>query len=86
MSGICSVHRHNDPGCRACQSTPEDLFGKESWQRALAAAKAAGEHVCRGPKKTIMGGYDSSKRCGFKFYRTVDYCPLCGHKIEEEEK
>lgn len=32
------------------------------WDEAVAEAKAAGEHQCE---------------CGFVYYKTVDFCPLC---------
>lgn len=33
------------------------------WDKKVAEAKAAGEHTCV---------------CGFKYYKTIDFCPLCG--------
>lgn len=44
MSGICSVHRHTEPGCPACHAHPRDLF--PDFDERLAEAEAAGEHKC----------------------------------------
>ena len=71
MSGICSQHRHHEPGCRLCGKTPADIFGTESWTRKLAEAEAAGKHKCGG--------------CGFVFYLTVNACPLCTKKVSESD-
>lgn len=65
MSGICSWHMgYNEPSCNLCQSTPEDLFGVETWARMKREAEEAGTRKC--------------VRCGFEFYRTTELCSLCG--------
>jgi rubrerythrin len=65
---ICSAHKVLDPNCKLCQSTPEDLFGKDVWNRMKAEAEVAGEHRCL--------------KCGFLFYKTTNNCPLCGKSRE----
>lgn len=65
MSGICSWHMgYNEPSCNLCQSTPEDLFGFETWARMKREAEKAGTREC--------------VQCRFVFYRTTCYCPKCG--------
>jgi uncharacterized OB-fold protein len=41
------------------------------YHEKLAEAEAAGRYTCR---------------CGFVYYRTVDYCPLCSRPMEVDEK
>lgn len=67
MSGICSKHRHHEPGCRLCGLEPRDVL--PDYDRKCAEAKAAGEYQCA--------------NCEFVYYRTTDLCPLCGARREE---
>jgi hypothetical protein len=62
MAGICSAHRHKEPGCALCAANPREVF--PDWDKMVAAAKVAGEHTCH--------------HCGFVYYRTTDMCPKCG--------
>jgi len=82
---LCSAHRVPVPGCVLCASTPEDIFGKAEWAAALARAEKAGLVVCKGLHRHWSDHLDGVRRqdevpttCGFKFYLTVDACPLCG--------
>lgn len=70
MAGICSAHQGYEPNCRLCNLTPRDLF--PDWDEKLAEAKAAGEHTCEG--------------CGFVYYKTAEFCPLCEKYREPEGK
>lgn len=67
--GICSIHRNPKLGCKLCTATPEDLFGKEAWEKAKERAIQAGSTVCS---------------CGFKYYLTTHNCPRCGKGYEGE--
>lgn len=71
MAGICSKHMGSEPveGCALCHTTPEDIFGKESWQAAVKRAEEAGLHECV---------------CGFRYYRTTDSCPKCEEPLQED--
>ena len=61
MSGLCSRHKHHEPGCRLCNTSPTDIF--PNWEQKVAEAEAAGKHRCMG--------------CGFVYYLTVNACPKC---------
>ena len=61
---LCSAHKIFDPECKMCNSTPEDLFGRESWTLATKDAMEKGACTC--------------KHCNFVFYKTTSRCPLCG--------
>ncbi len=70
MSGICSAHRNFNPDCATCSATPEDIFGKEVWQSAVARAEAAGTMTC--------------PSCNFTFYRTTNLCPKCSRPWNDD--
>ncbi len=60
---ICSIHRKYNKDCKACNTHPRDLFPEGDWEEMTARAEAAGTTNC--------------KACGFEYYLTIDYCPLC---------
>jgi hypothetical protein len=64
MAGICSRHREFDPNCDLCKADIRDLL--PNYDQMVAIAHAAGKVNCA--------------KCGFEFFRTTDYCPLCGKK------
>jgi hypothetical protein len=66
MAGICSAHKHLEPGCELCKTHPRAIF--PNWDAMVARAKAAGTQKCA--------------KCKFEFYRTTDMCPKCGTKVK----
>lgn len=74
MSGICSKHQYHDPDCDLCNTSGKEFltrqFSKEVYERAVRAAEDAGLYVCH--------------RCEFKYYLTIDTCPLCGKRAKLE--
>lgn len=64
MSGICSAHHDQEPGCILCASTPKDVF--PDWDERHAEWEKAGLLVLR-----------ACKHCNFEFYKTVTMCPCC---------
>lgn len=78
---LCSAHREPVPGCKLCETTPEDIFGKDAWAEASARADAAGLYKCQGWKKRYPPQDPDdlpSGPCGYTYYLTVDSCPFCG--------
>lgn len=49
-----------------CDLCKVDLSDDPLFQQMHAEAEAAGTHVC--------------EECEFLYYKTVDSCPLCGHR------
>lgn len=69
MTGICSAHRHEEPGCRACHATPAMLFGisEEEWDKKVMEAKMTGTITCAA--------------CKFQQYNNHPLCVMCNAKL-----
>ena len=73
MSGICSAHKHHEPGCPQCEALPHTT---EGGMKILKVATCGGCGESKFKDEFDESGWCCRENCTIRRYELPSWCPL----------